>query len=245
MQPHAEAMKKLKGTKLPQVALFEETDTPEILKVNECVLINPEAPSGSGLPFIGKVVNIVKTEEEKDVQLQVNWFYRPEEAVGGRKAFHGEKELFLSDHFDKCSVKTVMAKCRVLSLSRYQELAHIEENDFFARFTYRPAQRIFEPPKVPVFCICEMPYNPDKFMVQCDQCTEWYHPECLKTSRKALKSQSNWRCPDCLKHAQLQLAGATGIAAAAAQKAAAGARDDGDGDAAQQGRPDKRRKTAE
>jgi hypothetical protein len=53
------------------------------------------------------------------------------------QAFHGEKELFLSDHFDKCSVKTVMAKCRVLSLSRYQELAHIEENDFFARFTYR------------------------------------------------------------------------------------------------------------
>jgi hypothetical protein len=27
-------MKKLKGTKLPQVALFEETDTPEILKGN-------------------------------------------------------------------------------------------------------------------------------------------------------------------------------------------------------------------
>ena len=53
------------------------------------------------------------------------------------QAFHGEKELFLSDHFDQCSVKTVMAKCRVLSLSRYQELEHIGENDFFARFTYR------------------------------------------------------------------------------------------------------------
>jgi hypothetical protein len=39
--------------------------------------------------------------------------------------------------------------------------------------TLQPAQRIFEPPKVPVFCLCEMPYNPDKFMVQCDQCTEW------------------------------------------------------------------------
>jgi hypothetical protein len=37
----------------------------------------------------------------------------------------------------------------------------------------QPVQRIFEPPKVPVFCLCEMPYNPDKFMVQCDHCTEW------------------------------------------------------------------------
>jgi hypothetical protein len=53
------------------------------------------------------------------------------------QAFHGEKELFLSDHFDQCSVKTVMAKCRVLSLSRYQELANVEDHDFFARFTYR------------------------------------------------------------------------------------------------------------
>jgi hypothetical protein len=41
---------------------------------------------------IGKVVGIVKPDEaycsrpeDRDVQLQVNWFYRPEEAVGGRK----------------------------------------------------------------------------------------------------------------------------------------------------------------
>jgi hypothetical protein len=41
---------------------------------------------------IGKVVAIVKPDEaycsrpeDRDVQLQVNWFYRPEEAVGGRK----------------------------------------------------------------------------------------------------------------------------------------------------------------
>jgi hypothetical protein len=94
------------------------------------------------------------------------------------------------------------------------------------------------------FAVCYQPPFVSAVACACCCCCR-YHPECLKTSRKALKSQSNWRCPDCLKHAQLQLAGATGIAAAAAQKAAAGARDDGDGDAAQQGRPDKRRKTAE
>lgn len=53
------------------------------------------------------------------------------------QTFHGEKELFLSDHFDWCSLKTVMTKCRVLSLPKYQELKKIEDADFYARFTYR------------------------------------------------------------------------------------------------------------
>jgi hypothetical protein len=27
-----------------------------------------------------------------------------------------------------------------------------------------------------------------------------YHPECLKTSRKMLAAQANWKCPACMKH---------------------------------------------
>lgn len=45
---------------------------------------------------ICKVVTIAKPDaasdarpEDRDVQLQVNWFYRPEEAVGGRKVRPG------------------------------------------------------------------------------------------------------------------------------------------------------------
>jgi hypothetical protein len=39
-------------------------------------------------------------DKVEGVQVRVSWFYRPEEAHGGRKAFHGEKELFTSDHYD-------------------------------------------------------------------------------------------------------------------------------------------------
>ena len=35
-----------------------------------------------------------------------------------------------------------------------------------------------------------------------------YHPECLKTSRKALAAQANWRCPECAQHPQEQSAAA-------------------------------------
>ena len=31
----------------------------------------------------------------------------------------------------------------------------------------------FEPDQVRVHCRCEMPYNPDECMVECEQCYEW------------------------------------------------------------------------
>lgn len=34
--------------------------------------------------------------------------------------FHGEKELFKSDHLDWCHISTIEGKCRVHSLQNYQ-----------------------------------------------------------------------------------------------------------------------------
>ena len=53
-----------------------------------------------------------------EVRLQVTWFYRPEEARGGRKAFHGEKELFQSDHYDYVPSGSINEKCNVHTLRR-------------------------------------------------------------------------------------------------------------------------------
>eukprot|EP00878_Enallax_costatus_P010993 GHUV01011481.1.p1 GENE.GHUV01011481.1~~GHUV01011481.1.p1 ORF type:complete len:138 (+),score=9.43 GHUV01011481.1:129-542(+) len=120
-----------KGQKLSSTQY--EADT---VSVHDCVLINPDS-SQATIPYVGKIVHIIQPDDDNDIQLYVNWFYRPEEAFGGRKTFHGEKELFISDHFDVCSLKTVISKCRVLSLPKYQELKKIEDGDYYARFTYR------------------------------------------------------------------------------------------------------------
>ncbi|MEW5319326.1 MAG: hypothetical protein WDW38_010485 [Sanguina aurantia] len=40
----------------------------------------------------------------KDGRVKVTWFYRPEEAVGGRKGFHGLQELF-GYHWDCLAIK--------------------------------------------------------------------------------------------------------------------------------------------
>lgn len=120
------------------------------------------------------------------------WFYRPEEAAGGRKPFHGRRELFASDHVDWVSAASIEAHCHVDDLRTHQaRLAALGDGAdaaparpgapalFFTRFSYRAAARRFAPNRVPVFCVCEMPYNPDVPMVECVACAEWYHPGCL------------------------------------------------------------------
>ncbi len=58
-------------------------------QVGDACLIKPEPPAPA--PFIGKIKEIWQTPPSKggavddDTSLVVSWFYRPEEAVGGRK----------------------------------------------------------------------------------------------------------------------------------------------------------------
>lgn len=71
------------------------------------------------------------------------------------------------------------------------------DNDYFSRFLYRPSKREFEPDRVPVYCTCEMPYNPDKSMVMCDHCQEWYHPDCLQLTLQQVQQMATFICPTC------------------------------------------------
>lgn len=160
-------------------------------KVGDCVLVRGEA----SLPYIGKVKEI--HQSEKGVDVKVMWFYRPEEAVGGRKPFHGERELFKSDHFDDVHANTIEGKCSVHQLKHYQNLKEVSDVDYFQRYEYRPTGHEFKPDRVPVYCVCEMPYNPDRFMVMCEQCEEWYHPKCLGFDDRDFQQPRPWKCHEC------------------------------------------------
>eukprot|EP00798_Chlamydomonas_sp_ICE-L_P021538 gene21538-28530_t len=169
------------------------------MMVGEACLIKPEPPAPA--PFIGKIKEIWRTgSDDEAIELVLSWYYRPEEAVGGRKEFHGAKELFISDHLDRCNVAAVIGKCRVLPLKKYESLAAILENDFFVRFTYKPAKKEFEPDRVPVYCVCELPYSPDKDMIMCDICQEWFHPECIGLPKSfPIQADTSFHCDECKK----------------------------------------------
>mmetsp|Transcript_12429 Transcript_12429/g.34884 ORF Transcript_12429/g.34884 Transcript_12429/m.34884 type:complete len:198 (+) Transcript_12429:549-1142(+) len=160
---------------------------------NDCVLINS---NGDVKPFIGRI-RTIDNHPSHGKRVLVAWFYRPEECLGGRKVFHGERELFASDHYDWCDVSTIDGPCRVHTLRAYQAQEELADEDFYCRFTYKPATNEFKPDRVPVYCTCEMPYNPDRFMVQCEKCDEWYHPECLHMSRKQVELRATFCCTAC------------------------------------------------
>ena len=190
-------------------------------------VVSMKAPDGEK-PYIAKILRFDVQEDDKDkknaeknnkngketeqeienradkINVHVSWYYRPEESASGRKAFHGEHEVFASDHTDWVKASTIESKIHVYTLADYQELQSVNEKSFFSRFSYKAATSEFKPDHVQVFCKCSMPYNPDLFMVECGDCKEWFHPECIGTTREELdknlkNSDSEWYCEECIR----------------------------------------------
>lgn len=50
--------------------------------------------------------------------------------------------------------------------------------------------------KSALLCVCKTPNDPNKMMIECDACNEWYHPVCV--GRSQTDDFSSWFCADCL-----------------------------------------------
>nr|CAB3452166.1 unnamed protein product [Digitaria exilis] len=138
----------------------------------DCVLMR--AFDASKPPYVARVEAIEAAGSRgTNVRVRVRWYYRPEESIGGRRPFHGSKEVFLSDHYDVQSADTIEGKCNVHSFRSYTKLDSVCAEDFFCRFEYKSATGSFVPDRIAVFCKCEMPYNPDDLMIQCEECSDW------------------------------------------------------------------------
>ncbi|KAG8364640.1 hypothetical protein BUALT_Bualt18G0018400 [Buddleja alternifolia] len=85
-----------------------------------------------------------------NVKVRVRWYYRPEESVGGRRQFHGAKELFLSNHYDFQSTHTIKGICTVHTFKNYTKLEHVGPKDYYCHFEYKPASGAFLPDRVAV-----------------------------------------------------------------------------------------------
>ncbi|KAL3614036.1 hypothetical protein CASFOL_042110 [Castilleja foliolosa] len=138
-------------------------------------------PSDSRNP--ARVEKIESDSRGASVNVHVRWFYRPEESIGGRRQFHGSKEVFKS----------------------YSKLDAVGNDDFFCRFEYNSSTGAFNPDRVAVYCKCEMPYNPDDLMVQCEGCSDWFHPTCIEMSPEEAKSLDHFHCLECVSEDQKKL----------------------------------------
>ncbi|KAA0040219.1 chromatin remodeling protein EBS-like isoform X1 [Cucumis melo var. makuwa] len=168
--------------------------TNKIVRPGDCVLMRPS--DSDKPPYVARVEKI-EADHRNNVKVRVRWYYRPEESIGGRRQFHGAKELFLSDHFDVQSAHTIEGKCTVHSFKNYTKLENVGAEDYFCRFEYKAATGGFTPDRVAVYCKCEMPYNPDDLMVQCEGCKDWFHPSCMGMTIEEAKKLDHFLCSDC------------------------------------------------
>lgn len=115
----------------------------------DCVLMRPSEPSKPS--YVAKIEKIESDARGANVKVHVRWYYRPEESIGGRRQFHGSKEVFLSDHFDIQSADTIEGKCTVHSFKSYTKLDAVGNEDFFCRFEYNSSSGAFNPDRVAVY----------------------------------------------------------------------------------------------
>lgn len=116
-------------------------------EAGDCVLLRP--PENGKAPYVARVEKI-ESDNRNNFKVKVRWYYRPEESLGGRRQFHGSKELFLSDHFDVQSSHTIEGKCVVHSFKNYTKLESVGTEDYFCRFEYKAATGAFVPDRVAV-----------------------------------------------------------------------------------------------
>ncbi|KVI01110.1 Bromo adjacent homology (BAH) domain-containing protein [Cynara cardunculus var. scolymus] len=150
---------------------FTIRGTNKVVRAGDSVLMRPLENEKN--PYVARVER-VESDVKGNVKVQVRWYYRPEEAIGGRQKFHGSKELFLSDHYDTQSANTIEGKCIVHTFKNYTKLRDVGAEDYFCRFEYKAANGGF---------------NPDSVAV--------YHPECLNMTIDQAKEIGIFTCSDC------------------------------------------------
>eukprot|EP00731_Ephydatia_muelleri_P009915 Em0005g501a len=50
-----------------------------------------------------------------------------------------------------------------------------------------------------LYCLCQQPYDPSKFMIGCDYCNDWFHGSCVGISTEEASSIETYKCPTCCK----------------------------------------------
>eukprot|EP00743_Colponemidia_sp_Colp-15_P005249 GILK01005648.1.p1 GENE.GILK01005648.1~~GILK01005648.1.p1 ORF type:complete len:278 (-),score=33.61 GILK01005648.1:375-1208(-) len=197
-----------KKAKVPAIHESDEEDEaiqPQVHPANIAFIRN-EVPyqygeacrfnSSSEHPFIGAIAEVGKSNNGETC-VRCYWYYRPEETKSGLQPHHGDRELLLSDHADWNSIDSIEKKCVVLPFEHYKKLTFVGPDTYYFRqeYAHRTGGFIGELPR---YCICRQPENPDRTMVGCDKCGEWYHPLCIGLNVPDDKLETlDFICDDC------------------------------------------------
>uniref|UniRef100_A0A4W3GNK1 Lysine (K)-specific demethylase 7Ab n=1 Tax=Callorhinchus milii TaxID=7868 RepID=A0A4W3GNK1_CALMI len=49
----------------------------------------------------------------------------------------------------------------------------------------------------PVYCLCQQPYDVNRFMIECDVCKDWFHGSCVRVEEHQAVDIDLYHCPNC------------------------------------------------
>ncbi|KAK9331882.1 hypothetical protein V1520DRAFT_48219 [Lipomyces starkeyi] len=142
--------------------------------VNHASNMNDIGLSDPSQFWIGRVLEI-RASDPSHVYVRLFWMYWPNELPGGRRYYHGNKELVASNHMDVIDAMTVAAKATV---SHWLEL---DDEDKLADLFWRQRYDSYNNELMPIrkHCKCKRYYNPDTTMIWCSSCNSWLHEACV------------------------------------------------------------------
>eukprot|EP00045_Choanoeca_perplexa_P009723 m.94862 g.94862 ORF g.94862 m.94862 type:complete len:204 (-) comp15006_c0_seq1:1453-2064(-) len=171
-------------------------------KLGDSVTVKRPGVNKGKNDFVAKVERIY-TNAASQVNIDVCWFYRPEELPCGRKPYHGRDEVITSDHRDTVKVETINSKAVVHTIEAYEQRDSTPLHnagyiipEFFSRSFYHYKEQHLKEP-TDKYCTCRQPHNPDKLMICCDECESWFHPKCVRMDESLVSSLTTWRCASC------------------------------------------------
>lgn len=132
------------------------------------------------------------------VFLRVFWMYKPEELPGGRRSYHGAKELIASNHMDIIDAATVDDKASVIHWREDNERVELlDPLQYFWRQTFDINRKNNYLSDLPLHCIDRKEFNPNDLLIQCDNCKGWLHNQCIEQAAiKKIYEDNNLEYPE-------------------------------------------------
>jgi hypothetical protein len=138
-------------------------------------------------PYVARLRRIVQLPPHLEILplIVVQWCCTKEDLPINITNAYG-KHISVAEVFPTTStfclyVESIKAKCVVLTIDEYSEMAATPQHIHFSRSNYNEEKRELEPsPKEwKRLCSCDSPNNPDLQYVGCEKCENWFHVECV------------------------------------------------------------------
>mmetsp|Transcript_2159 Transcript_2159/g.5450 ORF Transcript_2159/g.5450 Transcript_2159/m.5450 type:complete len:181 (-) Transcript_2159:2694-3236(-) len=110
--------------------------------------------------------------------LKVRWFYTPEEC-GVKAECIGVAEVFDSPTFASIPLESLIEKVYVMPVKEYNFLDRVDDCSYYCRAQFDGKRLIPPISDWESMCVCHRVINPDVPMLQCDNCLEFFHEECI------------------------------------------------------------------